>query len=113
MAPIYFDFDRYNIRPDAAIELNKILVQLKEIPEIKIHIESHTDSRGDDAYNLVLSQKRAAATMAWFIEQGIAKERLTAEGYGETQLFNECANGVRCTDQEHELNRRSKFIRSN
>lgn len=113
LAPIYFDFDRYNIRPDAAIELNKILVQLKEIPEIKIHIESHTDSRGDDAYNLVLSQKRAAATMAWFIEQGIAKERLTAEGYGETQLFNECANGVRCTDQEHELNRRSKFIRSN
>ena len=113
LQPIYFDFDRYNIRPDAAIELQKILIQLQEIPEINMHIESHTDSRGEDAYNLALSDKRAAATMAWFIDKGIAKERLSAKGYGEEQLVNECSNGVKCTEKEHLLNRRSMFIRSN
>jgi hypothetical protein len=105
--------DRYNIHPDAAIELQKILIQLQKIPEINMHIESHTDSRGEDAYNLALSDKRAAATMAWFIDKGIAKERLSAKGYGEEQLVNECSNGVKCTEKEHLLNRRSMFIRSN
>ena len=78
-----------------------------------MHIESHTDSRGEDAYNLALSDKRAAATMAWFIDKGIAKKRASAKGYGEEQLVNECSNGVKCTEKEHLLNRRSMFIRSN
>lgn len=110
LQPIYFDFDRFNIRPDAEIELAKILAAMREYPQLKIHIESHTDARGNDFYNEVLSEKRAQSTLEWFVNNGIDRSRLTAKGYGENQLVNQCSNGSECTEEEHQLNRRSMFI---
>ncbi|MGO4911442.1 OmpA family protein [Leeuwenhoekiella sp. W20_SRS_FM14] len=109
--PIYFDFDKSNIRPDAAVELAKIIEVLKEYPMLRIDVRSHTDSRGVDAYNLALSERRNKSTINYIIEKGgIAKERLTGRGYGETQLLNKCSNGVKCSEEDHQLNRRSEFI---
>lgn len=110
LQPIYFDYDKSNIRPDAEIELAKILAALKEYPVLKIHIESHTDSRGKDAYNLKLSEHRAQATLKWLLKQGIDNNRISAKGYGESRLINKCTNSTRCTEEEHQLNRRSMFI---
>ncbi|MGG6229289.1 OmpA family protein [Tenacibaculum sp. SDUM215027] len=110
LQPIYFDYDKSNIRPDAEIELAKILAALKEYPTLKIHIESHTDSRGNDLYNSKLSENRAQATLDWFLKKGIDITRLTAKGYGESELINKCTNKTTCTEDEHQLNRRSMFI---
>ena len=110
LKPIYFDLDKDNIRPDAAIELAKIVEIMKEYPEMKVDIRSHTDSRASDSYNLKLSQRRAKSTANWIASQGIESYRLTYQGYGESQLINKCSNGVKCTDEEHEQNRRSEFI---
>lgn len=107
---IYFDLDKWNIRADAAIDLAKVLDVLEQHPTMKIDIRSHTDSRQTHAYNERLSARRAASTMEWLVSKGISKERLTAKGYGETQLINKCSDGVPCTENEHQLNRRSQFI---
>lgn len=109
LQPIYFDLDRFNIRPDAEIELAKVLATMKRYPELNIAIESHTDSRAPDAYNVILSERRAQSTMDWLIERGIDPSRLSAKGFGETQLLNECANDVECSEEKHQLNRRSIF----
>ncbi|NRR90453.1 OmpA family protein [Winogradskyella undariae] len=110
LQPIYFDYDDSNIRLDEEIELAKILAALKEYPELKIYIESHTDSRGRDSYNLKLSQRRARSTLKWLYDKGISKRRLSATGYGESQLINACGNEIDCSDEDHQLNRRSMFI---
>ena len=107
---IYFDLDKWNIRPDAAVDLAKILDVLQQYPTMKIDIRSHTDSRASAAYNDKLSDKRAKSTKDWLVKNGIAPDRLTAKGYGETQLVNKCADGVQCTEAEHQLNRRSQFV---
>lgn len=107
---IYFDLDKWNIRPDAAIDLAKVLDVLEQYPTMKLDIRSHTDSRASHAYNEKLSDRRAKSTMAWLVSKGISKDRLNAKGYGETQLVNKCADGVQCTEAEHQLNRRSQFI---
>lgn len=106
---IYYDFDKSVIRPDAAIELDKLVNILQENPAIKIELGSHTDSRGSDAYNQVLSQKRAEAAVAYIISRGIDKARIQAKGYGEQLLLNHCKNGVNCGPDEHQLNRRTEF----
>lgn len=108
--PIYFDFDKSNIRPDAAIELAKVVEVLRDYPEMKIDVRSHTDSRGNDVYNLNLSDRRAKSTIEWIVSQGISKDRVAGKGYGETQLVNECSNGVKCSEAAHQENRRSEFI---
>lgn len=113
LQPIYFDFDRYNIREDAAIELAKILAAMRQYPQLVIHIESHTDSRAPFKYNERLSEKRAQSTLKWLVDKGIDKKRLSAKGYGERQLTNQCSDGVDCTEEEHQLNRRSMFIIQN
>lgn len=107
---IYFDLDKWNIRPDAAIDLAKIVEVMKEYPNMKIDVRSHTDSRQTHKYNEMLSDKRAKSTVAWMIAQGIETSRLTGKGYGETQLRNNCSDGVKCTEEEHQANRRSEFI---
>jgi len=107
---IKFDYNKANIRPDAAVELTKIVEVMREYPKIKIDIRSHTDSRGSDSYNLKLSDRRAKATLEWIVKQGIDRKRLKAKGYGETRLVNGCSNGVPCTEEEHQENRRSEFI---
>lgn len=108
--PIYFDFDKATIRPDAAVELAKVVEVLNMYPKLKIDVRSHTDSRGNDAYNMKLSDRRAKSTAAWMISQGVDKSRITGQGYGESQLVNKCANKVPCTILEHQENRRSEFI---
>ncbi|MER3373748.1 MAG: OmpA family protein [Allomuricauda sp.] len=113
LQPIYFDFDKHHIRSDAEVELAKILQAMKEYPQLKIHIESHTDSRGNDNYNSILSERRAQSTMQWLIDKGIDSGRLSAKGYGESQLINRCANGIDCSKEEHQLNRRSVFVIKN
>ena len=107
---IYFDLDKSFIRKDAAFELEKIVAVLNEFPKIKIDIRSHTDSRQTAQYNEALSDRRAKSTRDWLIKNGIDASRLTAKGYGESQLINKCADGVSCTEAEHQLNRRSEFI---
>jgi len=110
LSTIYFDFDRYNIRKDSEIEVQKVIAAMEKYPSLKIKVNSHTDSRGPDAYNLWLSQKRAESTVNYMISKGITQDRLQGEGFGETKLINQCANGVRCSAKEHEFNRRSEFI---
>lgn len=110
LSTIYFDFDKYNIRKDSEIEVEKVIAAMEKYPSLKIKVNSHTDSRGKDAYNLWLSQKRAESTVNYMIKKGISPDRLQSEGYGETKLINRCANGVKCSDKEHQLNRRSEFI---
>lgn len=107
---IYFDFDKSNITPKAAIELEKILDVLNQYPNMKIDIRSFTDSRGSFKYNEKLSDRRAKATVTWLIKNNIATDRLTSKGYGESQLVNKCSDGVKCTEEEHQANRRSEFI---
>lgn len=110
LSTIYFDLNKYNIRPDAEIEIQKVIVAMEKYPSLKIKVNSHTDSRGNDAYNLWLSQKRAESTVNYMISKGISPDRLQGEGFGETRLVNECMNGVRCSEEQHQLNRRSEFI---
>ncbi|WP_405210909.1 OmpA family protein [Dokdonia sp. Asnod2-E02] len=108
--PIYFDYNKSDIRPDAALELTKVISAMKQVPEMVINVRSHTDSRGKDSYNLSLSDRRAKSTVAYIISRGINAERISGNGYGETQLVNGCGNNSDCTEEQHQLNRRSEFI---
>jgi len=107
---IYFDLDKSNIRTEAALDLEKILDVLNSHPTMTLDIRSHTDSRASKAYNDALSSRRAKSTIDWLVKNGVAKNRLTGKGYGETQLVNKCSDGVPCTEEEHQMNRRSEFI---
>ena len=107
--PIYFDLNKYNIRPDAAKELDKIVKVMNENPNMVIELGSHTDSRGSDAYNLRLSDKRAKASAKYIKERITNPKRIYGKGYGETKLLNRCKNGVRCSEKEHQVNRRTEF----
>lgn len=107
---IYFDLDKSSIRDDAAFELAKVLAVIEEYPEMKIEIRSHTDSRQTAKYNDKLSDKRAKATVDWLVKKGINSIRITGKGYGESQLVNHCSDGIKCSEEEHQANRRSEFI---
>jgi outer membrane protein OmpA-like peptidoglycan-associated protein len=109
---IYYDFDKWNIRPDAAKELDKLVKTLKDNPGIEIELSSHTDCRGSVNYNQVLSGKRAQSAVDYIISQGIDKKRITAAGYGKSRLIIKCScdkTGVPCTEEEHQVNRRTEF----
>jgi outer membrane protein OmpA-like peptidoglycan-associated protein len=106
---IYYDFDKWNIRDDAAKELDKLVKILKDNPQIDIEMGSHTDVRGNDQYNQILSDKRAKAAVDYLISQGIDTNRLTYKGYGEKVLVNGCVNDVFCTEEDHQKNRRTEF----
>ena len=108
---IYFDLDKSNIRPDAAKELDKVVALMNKYPGMEIRLESHTDSRADDNYNMKLSARRAKSTYQYIVSKGIDAKRIPKyEGFGESQLVNKCSNGVKCTEEEHQLNRRTEFI---
>ncbi|GAB1307834.1 OmpA family protein [Urechidicola sp. KH5] len=108
---IYFDLDKSFIRPDAAKELDKVVALMQKYPDMVIRLESHTDSRASDVYNLTLSQNRARLTYKYIVEQGVSKDRITKyEGLGESNLVNNCTDGVKCSEEEHQLNRRTEFI---
>jgi len=106
---IYYDLDKWDIRPDAAIELDNLVQIMHENPAISIELGSHTDSRADDKYNMTLSQKRADAAVSYIVSKGVSQARITAKGYGETNLVNQCANKVACSEEEHQANRRTEF----
>ena len=110
LSTIYFDFDKYNIRKDSEVEIEKVIAAMEKYPSLKLKVNSHTDSRGAASYNLWLSQKRAESTINYMIKNGISKDRLVSEGYGESKLLNECSDGVNCSPAQHDLNRRSEFI---
>ncbi|MCF8274743.1 MAG: OmpA family protein [Flavobacteriaceae bacterium] len=109
---IYFDFDKHNIREDAALELDKIVnLMLNDYPEMVIRIESHTDSRGNLSYNDKLSIDRANSTYEYLISKGIDPSRITEhEGFGERRLTNGCEDKSKCEEEDHQLNRRTQFI---
>ena len=109
---IYFDFDKHNIRKDAALELDKIVdLMLNKYPDMVIRIESHTDSRGTLSYNDKLSIDRANSTYEYLISKGVKAERITAhEGFGERRLTNGCEGNSKCEEEAHQLNRRTQFI---
>jgi outer membrane protein OmpA-like peptidoglycan-associated protein len=106
---IYYDYDKFNIRPDAAVQLDSVATVLEANPTIKIELMSHTDCRGTSEYNMKLSQKRADAAVKYLVGKKIAAERLTGKGYGETMLTNECKDGAACAEADHQKNRRTEF----
>jgi len=106
---IYYDLDKSNIRPDAAIELEKLITLLKQHPNLRLNLSSHTDSRATGEYNQALSQRRSASAIAYLVKHGISVFRITYANFGETHLVNECSDGVNCTPEQHQLNRRTEF----
>ena len=108
--PIYFGFDKSNLNSNAKIELDKIVKVMKENNSLIVEAASHTDSRGSSAYNQKLSERRSQASVDYIISKGIDESRIKSKGYGESQLLNNCKNGVRCTNDQHHFNRRTEFI---
>uniref|UniRef100_UPI004049A85C OmpA family protein n=1 Tax=Flavobacterium sp. TaxID=239 RepID=UPI004049A85C len=107
LQPIYFEFNKSNITAQGAEELNKLVVVMNEHPEMVIFAKSHTDNRGSDSYNMKLSDRRAKATVQYLISKGIAKERISGQGFGESEPKVACKS---CTEEEHAQNRRSEFL---
>lgn len=106
----FFDLGKATIKKVSEPQLKKLVDVLNQYPTMKLDIRSHTDSRQSALNNQILSEKRAQSTKNWLLKKGIDASRLTAKGYGETQLVNKCADGVKCTEKQHQLNRRSEFI---
>ena len=106
---ILFDLAKYNIKEEAKDELNKLVRFMTDNPAVKVEVGSHTDCRSSFKYNQTLSQNRANASVAYIVSQGISKDRISGKGYGETKLLNECADGVKCTEDQHSINRRTEF----
>ena len=109
MENIYYDFDKWNILPASAVELDKLVKVMNDNPKWKVELGSHTDSRGSDSYNMTLSQKRSDSAVSYIVSKGISKDRIIAKGYGETELVNKCDDGVPCSEAEHRKNRRTEF----
>lgn len=106
---ILYDFDDDKILPEAEKDLTTLYDLMVKYPDMKIELSSHTDAQGNDNYNQRLSQRRATSAKNWLLAKGIASDRINAVGYGETQILNQCTNGVQCTDEEHRYNRRTEF----
>lgn len=106
---IYYDVNKWDIRSDASKELNNLIQTLKANPSLKIEINSHTDSRGDEKINLTLSEKRAQSAVKYITSKGIDQSRVISKGYGETKLINQCKDNVPCSSEEHQKNRRTEL----
>ncbi len=106
---IYYDFDDDKILTDAEKDLTFLLGLMKQYPDMVIELSSHTDARGNDAYNERLSQRRAQSAKNWLVSKGISEKRIEAVGYGENEILNHCINGIDCTEDEHRINRRTEF----
>lgn len=106
---ILFDLDKYVIKEEAKPELNKLVRFMKDNPTVRVEVGSHTDCRSSTEYNQTLSQNRANASVDYVVSQGIARNRITGKGYGESKLLNECADGVSCTEAQHAINRRTEM----
>ncbi len=106
---IYFDFDKSNIREDAAVTLQVLVDLMKKYPSMEVEVSAHTDARGPDQYNLDLSKRRAASTLEYLVSQGIERSRLKSIGYGEMQPLNKCVKEGICDDDAYDINRRCEF----
>lgn len=106
---INYDFDKWELRPEAMVELNRLAMLMQDNPDISIELGSHTDARGDNAYNLKLSEARARSARYYLVFQGIRPTRITYKGYGESMPLNRCHDGVSCSEEEHFENRRTEF----
>ena len=106
--PIYFEFDKFNITNEGAFELDKLVAIMEKYPDMIVQVESHTDSRGPNSYNLKLSENRAISTAQYVISKGIDESRISGMGKGEEEPVVECSKG--CSNQDHAANRRSEFI---
>lgn len=106
---IYYDLGKWNIREDASVELDKVVQFLLDNETITIELGSHTDARGSNTSNQTLSQKRAESAVNYIVGKGIATSRIAAKGYGETKLKNRCADGIKCSEDEHQENRRTEI----
>lgn len=106
---IFYDFDKWDILPESEVELDSLVTVLKEHPELKVELGSHTDCRGSDAYNIILSQKRSDSAVNYIVSKGISRDKIVAKGYGETILINKCDDGVWCSESEHRKNRRTEI----
>ena len=106
---ILYDFDKATLRPESKTELNQLVRALEMLPGLDIELRSHTDSRGSDEYNKDLSQRRAQSVVDYLIAEGIDRNRFSARGFGESRLLNDCDDGVECTEEEHQRNRRTEF----
>ncbi|OXA89011.1 OmpA family protein [Flavobacterium hercynium] len=106
----FFDLGKSTIKKTSEPQLQKVVDILKQYPSLSLDIRSHTDSRSSAESNMILSEKRAESTKNWLVQKGIDASRLTAKGFGETQLVNNCADGVKCSEKQHQMNRRSEFI---
>ncbi len=109
LSNIYYDYDDTTLRAESFPELENLVKLLNDNPTLPIQINSHTDARGGDKYNNKLSQGRANSVVSFLTGKGINSNRLAAKGWGETQLENRCDDGVKCTEEEHQLNRRTTF----
>lgn len=107
---IRFTINTADITESSKETLEKVVRLMKKYPDMVVQFGAHTDSRGPDGYNLNLTKARAEATVNYLINQGIGPRRLTGKGFGETQLLNDCANDVKCTDLEHSVNKRTEFV---
>ena len=105
---ILYDYDKWNLRAESIIELDKLVKYMKS-NNLKVELSSHTDSRGNDEYNERLSQNRSESCVNYIISKGISASRIIAKGYGEYRLKNKCGNDVECTEEEHQLNRRTEL----
>src|SRR5690606_308518 len=106
---IFYDYNKSSLRSESETELNKLADFLLENTNIKIELSSHTDSRGGDSYNKRLSQKRAQSCVDYLIRKGVSKSNIVAKGYGESKLLNKCDDGVECSEEEHQQNRRTEI----
>ena len=106
---IYHDKGKWELRPEVIRELDKMITTMRKYPTLRIEIGSHTDSQGDAKLNQYLSERRAKSILDYMASKGIARSRMTAKGYGESQLMNQCKDGVLCTEEEHQRNRRTEF----
>ncbi len=106
---VLYNFDKFSLRPEGEMELDKLVKYMKEHPELKVELSSHTDSRGSIAYNDKLSNNRSSSCVDYIISKGISSKMISAKGYGESMLLNQCKDGVQCSIEEHQVNRRTEL----
>ncbi len=110
LEPVYFDLDKAAIRPDGPRTMEKVVSYLKEFPDLKVQVQSHTDTKNSESYNIKLSEKRTENTVAYLVANSIDEARISGKGFGEKQLTNDCTTRESCSDEKHQENRRSEFI---
>ncbi len=107
---VHFSPNSDKVLPESTLILKRLAYMMRLNPSIKIEVAAHTDSRGEDEYNLELTQRQANSLKQFLIEQGIAQDRIKARGFGESQLINQCKNDIKCSSSEHIQNRRIEYV---